>query len=69
MHRPHEDALWAGVRLQGEVFNNTLYTTIHLCQYSGCAGEYKGKEILIQALTSQEYFNRLRLPDFKTIGT
>jgi hypothetical protein len=29
----------------------------------------KGKAILLQALTGPKGFRRLRLPDFKTIGT
>jgi hypothetical protein len=38
---------------------------------SGCAvfGEGKGKEIPLQAWTGSEGSRRLRLPDFKTVGT
>jgi hypothetical protein len=32
-------------------------------------GKGKGKEIPLQALTGPEGSSRLRLPDFKTIGT
>jgi hypothetical protein len=32
-------------------------------------GKCKGKAIQLQALTGPEGFLRLRLPDFKTIGT
>jgi len=35
--------------------------------YHRCKG--KGKAIILQAWTSPEGFRRLRLPDFKTIGT
>jgi hypothetical protein len=31
--------------------------------------KFKGKEIPLQALTGPEGSRRLRLPDFKTIGT
>jgi hypothetical protein len=31
--------------------------------------QVKGKAIPLQALTGPEGFRRLRLPDFKTIGT
>jgi hypothetical protein len=38
-----------------------------LKEISACEG--KGKAIQLQALTSPEGSRRLRLPDFKTIGT
>jgi hypothetical protein len=37
--------------------------------YSGVKDKVKGKAIPLQALTGPEGSRRLRLPDFKTIGT
>jgi hypothetical protein len=38
-------------------------------QTDGCISLGNGKAILLQALTGPEGSRRLRLPDFKTIGT
>jgi hypothetical protein len=52
----------------GEMFleiMNTSWETV-----TSCAGLYiTGKAIPLQALTGPEGSRRLRLPDFKTIGT
>jgi hypothetical protein len=40
---------------------NTMYVLNNL--------DLKGKSIPLQALTGPEGFSRLRLPDFKTLGT
>jgi hypothetical protein len=45
-----------------------IYIYIYMC-VCVCVCVYKGKAIPLEALTVPEGSRRLRLPDFKTIGT
>jgi hypothetical protein len=45
-------------------WNRTVFTSIYIYIY-----KVKGKAIPLQALTGPEGSRRLRIPDFKTIGT
>jgi hypothetical protein len=59
---------------QDIVFTMTLYDFTELFDYDKYAqvtaiGKGKGKAIPLQAWTGPEGSRRLRLPDFKTIGT
>jgi hypothetical protein len=51
----------------GSAFKNTLYMQVR--RASNGYGIVKGKAIPLQASTGPEGSRRLRLPDFKTIGT
>jgi len=48
----------------------TFGTTLHLIAGCWkCGGKVKAKAIPVDAWTDPEFSRRLRLPDFKTIGT
>jgi hypothetical protein len=56
-----------GLLSRNRGFQNSYYTTVG--SHNLTHGKVKGKAILLQAWTGPEGSRRLRLPDFKTIGT
>jgi hypothetical protein len=48
---------------------HTLVQSVYGEDYRECGNKFKGKAIPLQAWTGHEGSRRLRLPDFKTIGT
>jgi hypothetical protein len=62
---------WSFLATFREVFNNNNNKNILMASYLqlSVTSKCKGKAITLQVLTGPVGYRRLRLPDFKTIGT
>jgi hypothetical protein len=70
--RPSLHRFSQSLRIVIQHFEQTPYTKFHpncLINAGKGKGKGKGKSIPLQAFTGPEGSRRLRLPDFKTIGT
>jgi len=66
---PHWSSRLPEATIQGPNITFQYYVSNYLSQYVSFLAECKDKPIPLQAWTGPEGSRRLRLPDFKTIGT